>query len=62
MTSIPFEGKDSSIAFQDFEKLVVSGAKKLEEEKTYEKLVIQEWITNFNEYVAKLNVALERLF
>mmetsp|Transcript_43812 Transcript_43812/g.42306 ORF Transcript_43812/g.42306 Transcript_43812/m.42306 type:complete len:83 (+) Transcript_43812:1933-2181(+) len=62
MNSIPFEGKDSAIGYSDFEKLVVQGAKKLEEEKIYEKLVIQEWITMFNENLAKEQIPLERLF
>lgn len=40
MSSIPFEGKDNSIAAVDFERIVVQGAKKLEQEKTFEKLLI----------------------
>lgn len=38
MNSIPFEGKDSSIAAMDFERIVIQGAKKLESEREYQKL------------------------
>lgn len=62
VTSIPFEGRDSSIGAADFEKLVTQGAKKLESEREYEKLVLQEWITTLNEGLAKDNVPLERVF
>lgn len=40
MGSITFEGKDNSISATDFERIVVQGAKKLEEERSYEKLLI----------------------
>lgn len=40
MSSIPFEGKDSSISATEFERLVVQGAKKLENEREYEKLAL----------------------
>ncbi len=40
MVSIPFEGRDNSISANDFERLVVQGAKKLESEREYEKLVL----------------------
>lgn len=40
MSSIPFEGKDSSISATEFERLVVQGAKKLESEREYEKLAL----------------------
>ena len=62
LTSIPFEGRDSSIAATDFEKLVVQGAKKLESEREYEKLVLQEWITNFNGNLNKENVPMDKIF
>lgn len=62
LTSIPFEGRDSSIAATDFEKLVVQGAKKLESEREYEKLVLQEWITNFNGGLNKENVPMDKIF
>ena len=45
ITSISFEGRDSSISAADFERLVVQGAKKLESDRSYEKLRIQELIT-----------------
>jgi hypothetical protein len=48
LNSIPFEGRDSSIGAADFEKLVTTGAKKLESEREYQKLVLQEWITTLN--------------
>jgi hypothetical protein len=40
LNSIPFEGKDSSISATDFERIVVQGAKKLEQEREYEKLAL----------------------
>ena len=46
----------------DFERLVVQGAKKLESERQYEKLVLQEWITTFNQACQKENVPIERIF
>ena len=62
MSSIPFEGKDNSISAVDFERIVVQGAKKLEQEKSYEKLLLQEWITLFNDCISKESIPLERLF
>lgn len=62
MSSIPFEGKDNSIGAADFERIVVQGAKKLEEEKSFEKLLIQEWITNLNAALDKERIPLDRVF
>ena len=62
MSSIPFEGKDSSISASVFESLVVQGAKKLENEREYEKLALQEWITSFNGALSHGQIPLERVF
>lgn len=62
LTSIPFEGRDSSIASADFERLVIQGAKKLESEREYQKLRLQEWITTFNQAIEKERYPLERIF
>ena len=62
MSSIPFEGKDSSISASVFESLVVQGAKKLENEREYEKLALQEWITSFNGALSQGQIPLERVF
>jgi hypothetical protein len=59
---VPFEGKDNSIAAADFERIVVQGAKKLELDKSYEKLLLQEWITSFNDALDKENIPLEKIF
>lgn len=62
MNSIPFEGKDSSITAIDFERIVIQGAKKLESEREYQKLQLQEWITNLNEALNKQMMPLDRVF
>ncbi len=62
MSSIPFEGKDNSISAVEFERIVVQGAKKLENEREYEKLALQEWITQFNEAIEKQGIPLDRVF
>jgi hypothetical protein len=62
MNSIPFEGKDSSIGAMDFERIVIQGAKKLESEREYQKLQLQEWITNLNEALEKQMMPLDRVF
>ena len=62
MSSIPFEGKDSSISASVFESLVVQGAKKLENEREYEKLALQEWITSFNGALSQGQNPLEFVF
>ena len=62
LVSVPFEGRDSSIAAAEFERVVVQGAKKLESEREYEKLVLQEWITAFNQAITKERIPLDRVF
>jgi Ca2+-binding EF-hand superfamily protein len=62
ISNIPFEGKDNSIAASLFESIVVQGAKKLEDEKQYEKLLLQSWISEFNTALFKDAIPLERVF
>ena len=40
----------------------MQGAKKLEQEKSYEKLAIQEWISVFNGALTKEDIPVEKVF
>lgn len=44
-SSLPYEGKEQSISFSEFEQEVRSNARKLEAERSFERMMLQEWIT-----------------
>jgi Ca2+-binding EF-hand superfamily protein len=60
-SSISYEGKDQSFGYADFEKLVVQGAKKLENDRAYQKLLLVEWITKFNDELNRGQTPLEKI-
>jgi len=62
IATIHFEGKDNSITWQQFEKLVKEGAQRLEHEKSYERILVQQWINQFNAAIDKERIPLEKLF
>ena len=57
-----FDGKDVALDVREFERVVGEGAKKLEEEKSVEKLLITEWISEFNQVCDKEHIPVDKLF
>jgi hypothetical protein len=49
--ALPWTGKDLSISAADFEKAVIDGARKLETERSFERMILQDWIAQFNECI-----------
>jgi Ca2+-binding EF-hand superfamily protein len=60
--SLQYEGKDAAISAHDFEKFVVDGARRLEAERSFERMILQDWISQFNESIAREGAPIERLF
>ena len=60
--ALQYEGKDSSVGALDFEKHVIECAKKLETERSFERMILQEWIVQFNDCLQREGATLERLF
>jgi len=44
-----YSGKDLSISSSEFENEVRESARKLESERSFERMILQEWITQFND-------------
>ena len=61
-SSLTYEGKDLSISAQQFEDFVRDGAKKLETERSFERLILLDWINKFNDNLQSGGVPIERLF
>ena len=57
-----YEGKDQSISATDFEKAVMDGARKLETERSFERMILQDWIAQFNECIQREGAPIERIF
>ena len=62
VNSFTFDGKDMGLGAADFERTVAEGAKKLEQEKSFEKLLISEWISEFNTLCDKDSIPVDKLF
>ena len=60
--SLHYEGKDASISGLDFEKHVIECAKKLESERSFERMILQDWIGQFNDCLTREGAPLDRLF
>lgn len=60
--ALQYEGKDSSVGAGDFEKHVRDCARKLETERSFERMILQEWIVQFNDCLERAGAPLERLF
>lgn len=61
-SSLPYEGKDIAISAVAFEKFVIDGARKLETEKSFQKMILQEWISQFNDCLQRGGAPIERVF
>ena len=57
-----YEGKDTSVSALDFEKHVIDCARKLESERSFERMLLQDWIVQFNDCLARVCAPVERLF
>lgn len=42
--ALRYDGKDTAISATDFEKHVIDGARKLETERSFERMILQDWI------------------
>lgn len=60
--SLPYDGKDIAISADAFKTFVTDGAKKLETEKSFQKMILQEWISQFNDCLQRGGAPIERVF
>jgi len=60
--SIHYDGKDIAISALDFEKFVTEGARKLETERSFQKMILQDWIGQFNDCLRREGAPIERIF
>jgi len=60
--ALHYDGKDTSVSALDFEKHVIDCARKLETEKSFERMILQEWIVQFNDCLERGGAQIERLF
>lgn len=60
--SLRYDGKDTSISALDFEKHVTDCARKLESERSFERMLLQDWIVQFNDCLQREGAPVERLF
>lgn len=47
--SLHFDGKDNAIDASTFQEIVNRGAAKLESEQSFERMILTDWIMQFNE-------------
>lgn len=59
---MPFEGKPNDIGFKAFEEKIKGGAQTLETEQTYERMLLVDWIMQFNDMMERGNFPFEKLF
>ena len=60
--ALHYDGKDQSISAMDFEKAVIDGARKLETERSYERMILQDWIAQFNDCLQREGAPIETIF
>ena len=63
--SLPDEGqgnKEQEISALAFDKFVQDGARKLESERSYQKMILQDWIVQFDECLQRDGAPIEDLF
>jgi len=44
VAQLKYEGKEHVISDRDFEHTVIAGAQKLEQEQSYERMLLADWI------------------
>lgn len=59
---LPYDGKDNAIGFKEFEDKVKSGAQTLETEQSYERMILTDWIMQFNEMMERNDFPFDKLF
>ena len=57
-----YEGRDNAIAFNDFEDKVKSGAQTLQSEQSFERMLLTDWIMQFNETMQRNQFPFDKLF
>ena len=62
MENLPYDGKDLAIGFKEFEEKIKSGSQKLEHEQSFERLLLVDWIMQFNDMMDRNNFPFDKLF
>ena len=57
-----YEGRDNAIQHSDFEDKVKSGAATLYSELSYERMLLTDWIMQFNEVMTRNSYPFDKLF
>jgi len=60
--SLPYDGKDLAIGFKEFEDKIKTGSQKLEHEQSFERLLLVDWIMQFNEMMDRNDYPFDKLF
>ena len=59
---LPYEGRDSAIGYAEFQEKVVQGAELLQQEQSYERMVLVDWIMQFNEMMDRNEYPFDKIF
>ena len=57
-----YEGRDTAISYNDFEDKVKSGAQTLQSELSFERMLLTDWIMQFNEMMQRNQFPFDKLF
>lgn len=60
--ALRYDGKDTAVSATDFEKHVIDCARKLETERSFERMILQDWIGQFNDCLQREGAPVERIF
>jgi len=60
--ALRYDGKDTAVSATDFEKHVIDCARKLETERSFERMILQDWIGQFNDCLQREGAPIERIF
>ena len=58
----PYEGRDSAIGYLEFQERVIQGAETLEQEQSYERMALVEWIQQFNAMMETNDYPFDKIF
>jgi hypothetical protein len=61
-SQLKYDGKDQVVSDKDFEHTVIAGAQKLEQEQSYERMLLADWIAQFNEQMERNFAPIDNLF
>ena len=57
-----YDTKDQAISDKEFEETVINGAQKLEQEQSYERMILVDWISKFNAQMERNYIPIDSLF